>query len=885
MPACGVKYPPVPKTGRRSDAALPTPSSADGGIRVIFGRARNLVYPPTGWCPTPADTRLPEQQLRREYVYGYNGACRASIHFISEIECVFPVASLVVVQSLGDDNSQRFFEGHDNDVTCLHWNEKRRICCSGQADPKGVGGPFICVWTPEHISETICELHYHEKSVAAVAFSADGQIIVSFGADDAHTLCVWRDFAHWDGLSGPHPSLGPTSGGQDVSSTRQHRAPLYHVSSGRQLTRSLIVGPSTATPRTETFYTFGERHFKCWTLMLGKEIEIKDRRGIFGKAAVPRNPTCIAFLTDEGKALMSGDNGHVYTLTGSAVMQDKRIVPPHSPVPLGCIAALPGGRWVAGSGDGTIYIGSSDPLPRVEERFSIAEVAGSEGQLFCTTATARLASIAVRGTMALFGTSNHALVLVDLERRETLRVLQVSHAEEAWAMDFHPSLAILATASVAKDVRFWNVAERRPAVGKILRASQRVWSLAFAPDGGLLALGGDGGIEVHAFPSLQPVFKQIVSQSGERFSDLRFSDDGTLLGAACWDQMVYLLRVFSSPVGVRLHRVLSGNTSSPVCLIFSASGEYVMSNSKDTQILFWRTSDGDRQKATSAFRDTRWQNPWTCILGWQVVGAWGDPEYSSCALNSICQSSPPNEGYMALGDDFGKVKLLRFPNPFPNPPCYTYCGHASFVTKVKFSRANVLVSLGGDDHSISQWVFRGRERERQGLQQLVVHPWTQLGEKEGLRDNFGHLGRSNRIDPAPAEPLAHRDEYDATSDKIDHGSPRPEDQQPGRDGGTRPPRRPASASVGRRRPPSLARGSVVSGAPSNHVPSGQMVTDEVISDALPAPALGRQSRIRSSSAPRAQGRRESDDFVPPDRKCHLQSRNRSDRVANALRWD
>ncbi|CAJ1442521.1 unnamed protein product [Effrenium voratum] len=37
-----------------------------------------------------------------------------------------------------------------------------------------------------------------------------------------------------------------------------------------------------------------------------------------------------------------------------------------------------------------------------------------------------------------------ALFLVDYLRRELLRVLQVSHSAEAWALDFHPSLSIMA---------------------------------------------------------------------------------------------------------------------------------------------------------------------------------------------------------------------------------------------------------------------------------------------------------------------------------------------------------------------------------------------------------------------------------------------------------
>eukprot|EP00435_Cladocopium_sp_Y103_P061526 s647_g23.t1 len=138
-------------------------------------------------------------------------------------------------------------------------------------------------------------------------------------------------------------------------------------------------------------------------------------------------------------------------------------------------------------------------LPNQRE-IPFAELQGSQAQAFSSTATARFNAITVRRHLAVFGCSNHALFLVDYARLELLRVLQVSHTTEAWALDFHPTLAILATASARGGVRFWNVADRKAAVGKVLRSEFPAWSLAFQPiDGSLLAVGMDKGLlEVRA---------------------------------------------------------------------------------------------------------------------------------------------------------------------------------------------------------------------------------------------------------------------------------------------------------------------------------------------------------------------------------------------------
>merc|ERR1719253_156744 len=127
----------------------------------------------------------------------------------------------------------------------------------------------------------------------------------------------------------------------------------------------------------------------------------------------------------------------------------------------------------------------------------------------------KLAVMKVQGSRLLLGTVNHALFMADLSQPGAGHCLQVSHTDEAWAMDFHPSLAILATASKAGDVRFWNVADKRPAVGKILKAKAEVISLAFRSQGDLLALGCEKGLlEVCGFPSLQPVFLETLSKGG-----------------------------------------------------------------------------------------------------------------------------------------------------------------------------------------------------------------------------------------------------------------------------------------------------------------------------------------------------------------------------------
>ena len=61
---------------------------------------------------------------------------------------------------------------------------------------------------------------------------------------------------------------------------------------------------------------------------------------------------------------------------------------------------------------------------------------------------------------------------------------------------------------------------------------------------------------------------------------------------------------------------------------------------------------------------------------------------------------------LATGDDFGKVKLFRYPCPVEKASFNPYIGHSSHVTCVRFSASNnYLISTGGNDKSIFQWKF------------------------------------------------------------------------------------------------------------------------------------------------------------------------------------
>lgn len=68
----------------------------------------------------------------------------------------------------------------------------------------------------------------------------------------------------------------------------------------------------------------------------------------------------------------------------------------------------------------------------------------------------------------------------------------------------------------------------------------------------------------------------------------------------------------------------------------------------------------------------------------------------------MCRSQ--NRLTLATADDFGKVKLFRYPCVVEKAQHNSYQGHSSHVTKVKFSKGDKFVlSTGGHDKTLMVW--------------------------------------------------------------------------------------------------------------------------------------------------------------------------------------
>lgn len=110
-------------------------------------------------------------------------------------------------------NSQRFFFGHNNDISCLNIHPNRRFVVSGQQRAEGPAErAYVCIWDSDTCNQLQRIDHGEgDGQIVAACFSGDrssgkgGDILVTITGDDKHTIHVWKWMA--DGLKPLHKQV------------------------------------------------------------------------------------------------------------------------------------------------------------------------------------------------------------------------------------------------------------------------------------------------------------------------------------------------------------------------------------------------------------------------------------------------------------------------------------------------------------------------------------------------------------------------------------------------------------------------------------------------------------------------------------------------------
>uniref|UniRef100_A0A672IC14 Echinoderm microtubule-associated protein-like 2 n=1 Tax=Salarias fasciatus TaxID=181472 RepID=A0A672IC14_SALFA len=611
---------------------------------------------------------LPDHKLKLQWVYGYRGRdCRSNLYLLPTGEIVYFNASVVVLYNT-EEQHQRHYLGHNDDVKCLSVHPDMVTIATGQVAGNSKDGkllaPHVRVWDSVSLNTLhVIGMGVFDRAVTCVAFSKSNGGSFLCAVDDAndHILSVWN----W-----------------------QKEKQLADVKCSNESVLAAVFHPTDAN----LIVTCGKSHINFWTM---EGNTLTKRQGLFEKHEKPKYVLCVAF-SEDGDAITGDSSGNIYVwakgVSGTVLHSPpgvcfrsggnriSQVVSGAHEGGIFSICVLKNGTMVSGGGkDRKPPLNSFGPVRALTE--------GISGELFIGTTKNAILRAAFPDTLTPIvqvGPSGHSGVEPGVLRGAGLTPT--------------PCRATRTSCGVWTSTPPWSSSS--PALRTSRSTSGTPAPISFHPSGAVLAVGTMTG----RWLVLDTDTRDLVSMhtdGNEIISNVKYSPDGNFLAVASHDNFVYIYAVTES--GRKYSRVgkCTGHSSFVTHLDWSVCSQYLVTNSGDYEILFWEASNGKHVTNMDTVRNLEWATS-TCTLGFSTFGIWPDGA-DGTDINAVCRSH--DGALLASADDFGKVHLFSFPCSQPRAPSHEYGGHSSHVTNVAFLHDNSrLISTGGKDTSILQWV-------------------------------------------------------------------------------------------------------------------------------------------------------------------------------------
>mmetsp|Transcript_9925 Transcript_9925/g.14948 ORF Transcript_9925/g.14948 Transcript_9925/m.14948 type:complete len:2471 (-) Transcript_9925:176-7588(-) len=699
----------VATSAKLSSPSLDEPTGGDEWLASPAWKKTAEIMTPSDHGGNPSK---PTSKLHLEWVHGYRGFdCRNNARYVDMKGSVaFTAAALGVVQDT-NVHSQKYFGEHTDDIVSISvfeppdGNWDRCTIATGEMGKK----PAIHVWDTSSMLSIACMVGTHTTAVTCIAHSGDGKELFSIGFDRTVAVyCLDRDGENKKRF------------GKQLCSAKGPPGRVLHACS--------------FGPLGQQYVTCGEKHIGFWKKK-GSSLSCTDaplRRGqankIYLSACRSSGESVVVGATDGTILLFRNNKASDPVLLGEVELPGSSAV--------NALWSPPDGNYViVGSKDGVLY--------KFEQREKTLQKQGSFPLYEKSTSSPPIRSVCVspseEHSRLLVGTQTCELLELEVDVTAELTkmsskvtmLVQGHWKDELWGLAVRPPLENPPErykgefASVGDDgyLRVYSVADHRQIncldIGNIARCC------AYSPDGTMLAVGfggkgkkrGDGMFRVYRFnyknssdhgtmPGGDWITMIHEARDAKQWiTDIRFSADGRILAVGSKDNAVY---IYSVAKQFKLKFKFSRHNSYITHIDISSDGKYMQSTCGAYELLFCNLDNGKPILKGSTLSTVPWST-WTCPLGWPVQGIW-PPGADGTDINAVDRS--PSGTLIASADDFGKVKVFRFPSVQENSEFDVYLGHSSHVTNARWvgghsaknSRCDsYLITAGGNDKCLFQW--------------------------------------------------------------------------------------------------------------------------------------------------------------------------------------
>ncbi|GMI46711.1 hypothetical protein TrCOL_g1657 [Triparma columacea] len=626
----------------------------------------------------PSNTNTTDVSLQLEFIHGYRAQdCRQNLKYNAEGGICYNAACIGVVFDK-ESRSQRFNGAHTDEVISLCISPDRRYVATGQFG----NIPSIVVWDAA-TGETVRTLKgFHKRAVSQLCFSTDGKLLASAGNDDNHSVAVY------DWMAG---------------------VMKCSTFGGMRKVLSLAFAPG------EKLMQMGLKHVCFWQI---EGHHMMYKKAIIGKKGKLQAFLCGTFLNTGGEfgspnfvPIVGTGDGHLYVFEDEEL---SKTIKAHESF-VNALTTCKDGLLVSGAKDGLVKLWrwGDDELENTHT-FDIRDLKSS----LCT----RIRSVDVdeENSKILVGTQGSEIFEISVIDGSNINsngaLIKGHHRGEVWGIASHPITPIFATIGDDGVLSIWDAKSFREK--KFVKMDCGGRAVCFDVDGGLVAVGlgtpekkkagkKDGTFVIFQSDNLTQVHEG--RDSNEAVMDIKFSPDGKTLAVGSYDTNVYL---YNAKDGYSKRAVVKCAGSWVTHLDFTVDSQYVQVSDGAHSLAFAECTNGVQIPTPASLKDVSWGTV-TTPLGWGVKGFWPKNLKEGVDILACDRSRGGNE--VASIDNFGRLKVWRYPCHSENPGCLAYRGHGWKGGGVKWlPKDSHLVSLGARDRCIFQWKVREEGKKDSG---------------------------------------------------------------------------------------------------------------------------------------------------------------------------
>ena len=640
--------------------------AADKDFTPVRPWQRTVVAPSR---PPPERIDEPTDTLRLAWVHGFRAQdVKNGVRYTATGEVLFFGGAANVVLDVRT-MKQTFHLDHRDEVMSIAVHPSRTLVAT--ADQGKV--PSVLVWDYEGAPAggsypTVATLRgHHRRGVTHLAFSPCGKWLASVGADDQHSLVVF-DWAN---------------------QTVRCRRPTP-----KEKTMD-IAFPATTS---DGIVQVGVGFIRFWTVS-GHNLTWKS--AVLAGHGQWQTFTSVGFVGN--RTVVGCQDGSLYLFAGTTL---ERTVAAHDG-PVNVLSSTNEG-CASGGHDGLVKVWNT-----VLECQMATDLA-THGAVCPVVRSIQWENEQSKIVVGTLGAEIFELGGGDgVNLREGGGPLVMGHShtgDEVWALSPHPHYPRYATAGDDATLRVWDARKHTLVAMTALEMPSRC--IAYSPKGERIAVGFGAPEKKSAaqydgkFVILNSADFTVLHEARDAqkyLTEVKWSPSGGLLAFGSFDTRVY---VYDTENNYALVAVATQHNAVIRGLDFSANGSYFMSNCSAYELCFFEAATAAYQPSASKLKDQRWHTA-TTSMSWATQGCW--PPQADRTDVTTCDANLVNEHgtvVLATGDNFGRVRLYRYPcdSALAQSKLYRAHGGASPISKVRWVDGDqFLVSVSARERIIMQW--------------------------------------------------------------------------------------------------------------------------------------------------------------------------------------